>query len=83
MTMNRTQDTIGISLQDLQAMGAKPQKMTSKKVIAYRPNWCSPGLIGVENDNAQYVRQVKQYGMKPQYAWLACPNTYSPDVASL
>jgi len=70
MTMNRTQDTTGINIGDIKAIGAKPQKLVGTRRISYRPNWCSPGLsaylIG-----AQYA----SVGLQPQYGWLACPNT--------
>lgn len=74
MTMNRTQDAVGLNLQDLQAMGAKPKKLTSKQTLAYRPNWCSPGLLSFSRDTNAYVREIHQNGLKPQYAWLSCPN---------
>jgi len=75
VTMNRTQDSVPLNLQDLQAMGCKPQKLTSKNTIAYRPNWCSPGLISYFKDQDSYVREIRQGGLKAQYAWLQCPNT--------
>jgi len=75
MTMNRTQDAVSINLLDLQAMGCKPQKLTSKKTLAYRPNWCSPGLTSYFKDTNSYIREINQQGLKPQYAWLSCPNT--------
>lgn len=74
-TMNRTQDTTGINLQDIQAMGAKPKKLTGKSVTKYTPNWCSPGLSGLtvapDSDN---VVDIKHYGLKAQYSYLACPD---------
>jgi len=90
MTMNRTQDSNGFTRDDMQAMGSKPQKLTTKKVIKYRPNWCSPGLISVNVDQNSYVREVSQNGLKPQYGYLACPidqqsnpiSVTSPDTIS-
>jgi len=83
--MNRTQDSTGMNLADYQAMGVKPQKLTSKKVISYRPNWCSPGLISAFTDDNSFVRQIRQNGLKPQYGYLQCPNNntgygQSPDL---
>jgi len=73
MAMNRTQDNVPMVLGDFQAMGCKPQKLISKRVIKYRPNWCSPGLLSYTLvDNA--VQQLYQNGLKPQYGYLACPN---------
>lgn len=80
-TMNRTQDTSNLSLADLKAMGAKPQKLTSKKVIKYRPNWCSPGLTQIarfENESSPtgyIVTETTSAGLKAQYSMLASPLT--------
>lgn len=71
MTMNRTQDSTGINLQDIQAMGAKPQKLVGKKTIKYVPNWCSPGLIAANIGQGQ----LAQVGLQKQFAYLACPDT--------
>lgn len=80
--MNRTQDNIAVSLQDLQASGMKPQKLTSKKVLKYVPNWCSPGLITYSLDaNNAAIAQLYQNGLKPQYGYLPC-STFSPPLAS-
>ena len=73
MVMNRTQDSALQTLGDFQAMGCKPQKLTSKRVIRYRPNWCSPGLLSFIKDANSYVRELYQNGLKPQYGYLACP----------
>ena len=43
--MNRVQNNSPVSLANLQACGAKPQALISKRVISYKPNWCSPGLL--------------------------------------
>lgn len=72
MTMNRTQDSTGIILKDIQAMGAKPQKLVGKKTIKYVPNWCSPGL-SVYNVGS-YMAST---GLQKQFDYLACPNTNS------
>lgn len=83
MTMNRTQDQTGIALADIQAMGAKPQKLVGKKVIKYTPNWCSPGLNSYAFGNfmnfpngslAQAVTGILNTGLKAQYAYLASPD---------
>lgn len=86
MTMNRTQDTTGISLEDIQAMGAKPQKLTGKKVIAYRPNWCSPGLNTYANGlfttptgTANALVRFTNMGLKAQYDWVASPVSIPAD----
>lgn len=81
MLMNRTQDNTGNTLQDLQECGCKPQKLTSKKVFRYVPNWCSPGLLSYSTSTVgttggeAYVSNVYQNGLKPQYAWLKSPGT--------
>lgn len=85
--MNRTQDSIAVSLQDLQASGMKPQKLTSKKVMKYVPNWCSPGLLSIGTSNQGtsggqvYVNAVSQNGLKPQYGYLPC-STYNPPLGN-
>jgi len=78
MTMNRTQDSTGIGLSDIQAMGAKPKKLTSKMVIKYKPNWCSPGLGQYTIQPALVgdpVINIRQQGLKAQYSMLACPDS--------
>lgn len=78
MTMNRTQDSTGIGLADIQAMGAKPRKLVSKLVIKYKPNWCSPGLIQyttLPQLVGNPVNNIKQQGLKAQYSMLASPDT--------
>ena len=70
--MNRTQDSVGITLQTLQAMGAKPVKFTSKKTLTYVPNWCSPGLSTYINDGTGNVLiGSASMGLKPEYGYLA------------
>jgi len=71
ITMNRTQDSTGINLQDIQAMGAKPKKLVGKQIIKYKPNWCSPGLIAANIGQGQ----LAQVGLQKQFAYLACPDT--------
>ncbi|UAU47016.1 Cap [Chicken proventriculitis-associated circular virus 23] len=80
MTMNRTQDTTGLSLEDIQAMGAKPQKLINKKVISYRPNWCVPGLTTYANGTfntptgtANAIIRQTHLGMKAVYDWVPSP----------
>lgn len=72
--MNRTQDNTILNLNDFQAMGCKPVKLTTKKVMAYRPNWCSAGLNAQLYDPiTQNYRQTPQLGLKAQYSYLASP----------
>lgn len=74
-TMNRTQDTTGINLQDIQAMGAKPKKLTGKSVTSYTPNWCSPGLTTYANSvGGGSIARLTQLGLKAQYSYLASPD---------
>jgi len=80
VTMNRTQDSTGLNLADIQAIGAKGQKMTSIKKISYKPNWCSPGLLSVnKNSQTQDINEVNQLGLKAQYSYLPCPDNPVPD----
>jgi len=77
--MNRNQDSVGYTIANLQAMGAKPYKFTKQMRYAYRPNWCSPGMqsftinTAVEPPN-QPVTSVVSQGRKVEYGWLATPN---------
>ena len=74
-TMNRTQDNVALNLQDFQAMGAKPQKLTSKKVLAYKPNWCVPGMLTYEQTPGTLaINRLYSNGLKAVYDWLACPD---------
>lgn len=79
MTMNRTQDSTGIGLSDIQAMGAKPKKLTSKMVIKYKPNWCSPGLTQYKVNPYPGLQlpvvDIRSQGLQAQYTKLACPDT--------
>lgn len=82
--MNRTQDNHITTLNDIQACGARPTKLTKIIVKSYRPNWCSPGLVtfgqAPQTQGAPIV-QVGMYnnGLKAEYGWLQSPN--SVDVA--
>jgi len=63
------------ALKNIQACGARPIKLVSKTTIAYKPNWCSPGLLAVlKGDGTEPgpVNNVLQQGVKQQYDWLAC-----------
>jgi hypothetical protein len=80
MTMNRTQDSTGLSLEDIQAMGAKPQKLVNKKVVSYRPNWCVPGLNTYANNTfntptgtSSAIVRFTNLGLKAVYDWVASP----------
>jgi hypothetical protein len=75
VTMNRTQDNTGINLQDIQAMGAKGQKLTTLKKISYKPNWCSSGLNVIHFNSASALDNMATLGLKAQYSYLACPDT--------
>jgi len=62
-------------LKNIQACGARPIKLVSKTTIAYKPNWCSPGLLAVlkaDGTEPGAVNNVLQQGTKQQYDWLAC-----------
>ena len=75
VTMNRTQDNTGLNLQDIQAMGAKGQKLTTIKKISYKPNWCSSGLNVIHFNSASAIDNMATLGLKAQYSYLACPDT--------
>jgi len=89
LTMNRTQDQTGIVLADIQAMGAKPQKLVGKKTISYVPNWCSPGLNTYANSQfmtpsggvANALVRITNLGLKAQYSLLASPDTVDANNA--
>lgn len=54
----------------LQAMGARPKQLDDKIIkYIYKPNWCSPGLLGQVNIGGQ-VTPVTM-GLQKQYGWLA------------
>jgi len=72
--MNRTQDTTGINLLDIQAAGAKPKKFSKTVTMGYKPNWCSPGLIGVLNQAT-----TASVGLRTNYGWLASPDSFVVD----
>ncbi|UAU47018.1 Cap [Chicken proventriculitis-associated circular virus 24] len=75
--MNRTGDQTQLNINDLLAMGCRPKKLTTLKKIAYKPNWCSPGLISYQVAQASgfggVVTTITQNGLKPEYGWLASP----------
>lgn len=90
-TMNRTQDSTGISLDDIQAMGARPQKLVGKKSISYRPNWCSPGLntyanqlVSTPTGTANAIVRFTNLGLRANYDWVASPGQINspPDNAA-
>jgi len=78
--MNRTQDSHVTTLNDIQACGAKPIKLTRMLTKSYRPNWCSPGLITYGTAVATQgvsPAMVGLYnnGLKAEYGWLQSPNS--------
>ena len=68
--MNRIQDNQAVTYAQLISTGARPQAFTSKKVVTYKPNWCSPGLISVSS-NGSALNGIVQQGLRTQYGWLA------------
>lgn len=77
--MNRTGDRTTLNVNDFLACGARPHKLTNVKKITYRPNWCSPGLLTVNQvpiagQFGGAVQAIYQNGLKPEYGWLASPN---------
>jgi len=81
--MNRTQDSLNINLHDIQGMGAKPIKLTGKKVKSYVPNWCSSGLTTYTvNPSTQAMTGMTAQGLRAQYSYLATPQDYNlaPDI---
>lgn len=78
VAMNRTQDgTLGNSVNNLLAMGAKPKKLSKIIKVSYVPNWCSPGLL-VQNVDNNNITQINQMGSKSEYGWLPCPPLATP-----
>lgn len=76
-TMNRTQDALGFSLADIQAMGIKPLKLNSLYKMSYKPNWCSGGLTTYRNAPDQPAIPIvanTHLGLKAEYGYLPCPN---------
>lgn len=72
--MDRTQDTLGITLADIQGMGSKPVKLINKKVFSFVPNWCSPGLTTYQSNETGAITGLNQQGLKAQYSYLCAPN---------
>lgn len=75
-------------LKNIQACGARPVKLVSKTTIAYKPNWCSPGLLSLRIvDSTGGYNRVVQQGLKQQYSWLSCSGQevrasgFVPDLA--
>jgi len=69
--MNRIQDNQGVTYAQLLQTGARAQAFTSKKVVSYTPNWCSPGLVSLSFAGDGSVNSVVQQGLKMQKSWLA------------
>lgn len=78
IAMNRRQRGMANpTLANIQAMGAQPMTLSSKKEVIYRPNWTSPGLT-FHAANTQPSNTFTQ-GAKIQYSWLQTqPGTPSP-----
>jgi hypothetical protein len=83
IAMNRTQDNNIATLEDIQAQGSRPMKFSSKKVISYVPNWCSPGLMLLNNNQVSVpgggtavtaVANLAVQGLKAEYGFQQCPN---------
>ena len=76
--MNRQQTTVPVvsvipwSRANIQATGARPQKLSKKITISYRPNWCSPGLNAMSAGTSPVLYSL---GLKTQYDWLASAAT--------
>jgi len=79
MCMNRIQDFASVTYAQLISTGAQPQTFTGKKVITYKPNWCSPGLISVSSTGSA-LNGIVQQGLKVQYGWLAAPGQFQTAV---
>jgi len=77
VVMNRAQqiNTLNmIAVEQIQTTGARPIPFVGQRKIAYKPNWCSPGLLQVRT-NADGGKDFASAGLQLQYGWLACPNT--------
>jgi len=59
-----------------QATGSMPQKLSKKIVVAYVPNWCSPGLQATITGGAGYTM-----GSRINYGWLTSQGTVSRDAS--
>jgi len=78
--MNRTGDTVGQNLTDIQAAGARPYKLVATKVVSYKPNWLLSGLTMFTNGPGGELVKPSAQGMKPSYDWLPCPNQNVTDA---
>lgn len=78
--MNRTQDNINMSRNEIQSCGGKPSKFINKKTYKFVPNWCSAGLTQYTNDPTSPLGNlvgVGSQGLKPEYGYIACPTSVS------
>jgi len=92
VVMNRSQQLLTntmTSLSSFQVAGSRPVGLTGTKVVSYRPNWCSPGLLAVRTTTAgggQVLTDYATLGQQVQYGWLATPegilNFYSNVTAN-
>ena len=73
--MARNQITVPYTLDNLQECGARPRAFSSTLKIAYKPNWCSPGLVSTSRTpEGAAVDVVVNNGLQVQYKWLASPS---------
>ena len=84
--MNRNQEAFNYSAQNLQAMGARPRKLTKQIRLTYKPNWCSPGVSSYVSGNlaygsgtANFLLNQQMQGHKVEYGWLSSPGLQPPD----
>ena len=82
VVMNRTQfggGTLALmnNLQQYQTTGARPIPLVKQFKIAYKPNWCSPGLLQLRTTvppgGGANIQDYSSNGLQAQYGWLACP----------
>jgi len=74
--MDRTQNSSGFYLNDLQASGVKPSKMIGTKTFTFKPNWCSGGLTTyARTPETGAIVALTALGLRAQYAYLATPDT--------
>jgi len=73
--MDRTQNSSGFYLNDLQASGVKPVKMIGTKTYTFAPNWCSSGLTTYgSNPETGALTSITALGLRAQYSYLATPD---------